>query len=64
MANFIGYCSKTEFYAHVRCEESARNSGVLTRYDALTDQTQWVVAGHIVGVSGGVVGASTWFKIA
>lgn len=64
MANFLGYCGQTEFLAHIKREESARNSGVLTRYDALTDQTQWTVAGRIVGVSGGVVGASIWYKIA
>lgn len=64
MADFLGYCNKAEFLAAVRREESARNAGVLTRYDSITDQTQWTVAGAIVGVSGGVVGASTWYKLA
>ena len=58
------FCTKTEFLAHVHREELTRNSGALTQYDSLTDQTIWFVGGHIVGVSGGTIGTSMWGKFA
>ena len=59
------FCTKIEFHARIRQEELVRNAGALTRYDSsLTDLTLWFVGGHLVGVSGGTIGASVWYKLA
>lgn len=60
----LGYCTRDQFLAHLKNEERAANAGALTQYDSLVDHTLWKVAGRVVGVSGGRVGASSWYRLA
>lgn len=45
-----------EFLRHIRDFERRINAGSTTSYVEQSDETRWIVAGHIVGVSLGRVG--------
>ncbi len=57
------YVDRRTFFDHVRQHEYCANAGSITQYDSLTESTRWSVAGKLVGVSGGKIGESTWYKI-
>lgn len=55
--------TKNEFHSVLRVLESLYNAGTTTRYNKDKDITEWFIGSHIVGVSGGVVGASTFYSL-
>lgn len=57
---------KTEqknFHSSIRALERLYNTGVTTRYDKEKDTTYWLLGSRVVGLSGGVVGASKYYKL-
>ena len=55
------YSCKEAFHAHIRRMDRLLNAGCLTEFDGKS--TRWTVAGRLVGISIGPVGASTGYKI-
>lgn len=55
--------TKNHFHSVIRALEKLYNAGVTTQYDKDQDVTNWFLGSHIVGLSGGVVGASKYYKL-
>jgi hypothetical protein len=45
-----------EFHAALRREQSVRNAGCTSRYDAEENATYWLIAGDVIGKSEGPLG--------
>ncbi len=55
--------TKDTFHSSLRTNERYLDSGCTTLYDPIENITLWLVAGLTFGVSGGRVGASTFYKV-
>ena len=55
--------TQPEFFDHLHRIERLRNAGSLTRHRPRLDDTLWIVAGRLVAVSTGPVGASRAYFI-
>lgn len=55
--------TKENFHASLRKNERYLNTGCTTLYDPVENITLWLVAGLTFGISGGRVGASTFYKV-
>ena len=55
--------TKENFHASLRTNERYLNAGCTTSYDPVENITIWLVAGLTFGISGGRIGASTFYKV-